>query len=124
MKWPLLILLTLACLACGGMLPGKVIPQKLRTQVKAPEHSVPEQALYLKVLEAKYLKEKRTLNLAIVRGMLVELERKNSQLTLPDSHPDLKELRKDPAFLSLELTIEHLSHRESVKGNSRHSAYL
>ncbi len=118
MKWPALTILVFICLACGGMLPGKVTEHKFPLPVKTVDASINENRLNLSVLEAKYLKEKQVLNLAIVRGMILELEGKNPTLILPDSLPDLKEMRKKPAFLSLELTVEHLSHRESVKQRS------
>ncbi len=118
MKWPALILLVFICLACGGMLPGKVSEHKVPLPVKEVDAFVVENRLHLSVLEAKYLKENQVLNLAIVRGMILELDGKNPAIILPVSLPDLKEMRKRPAFLSLELTVEHLSHRESVKQRS------
>lgn len=124
MKWPALLILVFVCLACGGMLPGKVKKTPLKVEARVTNLHATLQRIHLSVLEVKYLKENRQLNLAIVRGMILELEGKNPDITLPDSLPDLKEMRKRPAFLSLELTVEHLSHRESVKENSRHSAFL
>lgn len=124
MKWPALILLTFICLACGGMLPGKITKDKTLAPKKTVNHTAIQKRLHLSVLESKYLKEDLALNLAIVRGMIMELEGKNGAYVLPDSLPDLKDLRKRPSFLALELTVEHLSHRESVKQNPRHSNYL
>lgn len=118
MKWPALILLAFISLACGGMLPGKVTGHKVLLPVNSVDAFAFENRIHLSVLEAKYLKENQVLNLAIVRGMILGLEGKNPTLIIPDSLPDLKEMRKKPAFLSLELTVEHLSHRESVKQRS------
>jgi hypothetical protein len=124
MKWPVLILVFFACLACGGLLPEKLTPKKMKAAPQVIDVSLTEQRLHLSILEAKYLKEDRKLNLAIVRGMILELEAKNPALRVPATLPQIKDLRKNHAFLSLELTVEHLSHRDSVKLNSRHSAYL
>ena len=118
-----LTFLILTCLACGGhqleMKPVR-IPASV---VLAPEPEVINQRLFLSALEAKYKKENKAIKLAIVHSMLMELEEKYP--SLPDSREkaNVESLRKRPDFLSLELTIEHLSHREEVKQRASHSAF-
>lgn len=125
MKLFALLILTFTCLACGGMLPGKLAIRE-PASVPAPAMKTSDQGrelTHLQVLHKKLLRENKTLSLAIVNGMLAELKEKNPALSDPETLPDLKELRKNPAFVSLELTVEHLSHRESVKNGPRHSAF-
>lgn len=123
MKWFSLILIFLVSLSCGGMLPGKIAHAPVIHKVSI-DTGIHDRRLFLDALESKYLKEKKGINLAIVRSMIVELEGKYPALSKSEGLPDLKDLRNKPAFLSLELTVEHLSHRESVKLSARQSAFV
>jgi hypothetical protein len=121
MKSLLLLSLISMLVSCGGML----LENK---QVRAPASVAPivteelrDEELYLRILEKKYADH--PLRRAIVRGMLVEIHDKHPNLVPLDRSVDLKELHKNPRFLALELTVEHLAHRESVKLSMRHSAF-
>lgn len=123
MKLATLILISLICLSCGGLMQDKTVSRLPASVIEIPSAEVIDQRLFLSALKMKYEKENKAINLAIVRSMIMELEEKYP--SLPDSHDSatLEILRKRPGFLSLELTIEHLSHRESVKLSTRHSAF-
>lgn len=119
---PLFLILFIACLSCGGMLPER---SATRTPAGRPleiSAAIHEKRVHLDVLENKFLLEGRSLELAIVRGMILKLQEKHPDLTLSAYSVDQRKLRKDSAFLSLQMTVEHLSHRESVKNSSRQSA--
>lgn len=121
MKWPALIILTFACLACGGMLPGKVTQRAPASiPVVVDESRLSDQLTHLHVLKAHYLKKEESLGLKVVEGMIADIRIKNPTIQHQTTLPDLKRLRNNPGFISLELTVEHLSHRESVKLASRH----
>lgn len=124
MKLAALMFASLICLSCGGLMQTQTVARKPASIEARPSTEVADQRKYLAALEIKYANEKKAINLAIVRSMIVELETKYP--SLPASYDDLalENLRKRPGFLALELTIEHLSHRESVKLSTRHSAYL
>lgn len=121
MKWPALIILTFACLACGGMLPEKVT-HRAPASIPAPvnESRISDRFTHLHVLKAEYLKKKEPQGLKVVEGMITAIREKNPAIEHPATLPDLKKLRNNPGFIALELTVEHLSHRESVKLASRH----
>lgn len=124
MKLAGLFILSLICLSCGGLMKTQEVVRAPASVEALPSAEVTDQKLYLAALEIKYSNEKKAINLAIVRSMITELEARYP--SLPASYDDLalENLRKRPGFLALELTIEHLSHRESVKLSTRHSAYL
>ena len=123
MKLVSLILLILLGISCGGVtLEKKQRPLRLTT-THSPAIQNTEKLVHLKILEQKYLQEENHMNLAITRGMILEIEGDTSSTgTIPEV-ADLKKLRKNQAFLSLEMTIEHLSHREQFKLGTRHSAF-
>jgi hypothetical protein len=115
MKFVVLLGLIALCFSCGGMIldKEKVAARKPPVTIVAEDLKVKE--LFLRVLEDKYMTEKNTLCVAIVRGMLTELHQKNPTRSPASVSGDLESLRKDPRFLALELTIEHLAQRESFK---------
>lgn len=119
---PFLLILFVACLSCGGMLPERTATRKPAGKTLEVRPEIHEKRVHLDVLEARYIHEDRSLELAIVRGMILKLQEKHPGLHLPASPADQRKLRNDPAFLSLQMTVEHLSHRESVKIASRQSA--
>ncbi len=123
MKITSLILLIVLGISCGGVtLDKKQSPVKRETS-HSPATQNTEKLVHLKILEQKYLQEENHMKLAITRGMIMETEAENEVSgTLPQV-TDLKKLRKNQAFLSLEMTIEHLSHREQFKLGTRHSAF-
>lgn len=123
MKLAALILLTLICLSCGGLIQGKSLGRVPASVMTRPNSLIMDQRLFLSVLKTKYEKENKAINLAIVKSMIMELEEKYPSLPDVKASLPLENLRKRPGFLSLELTIEHLSHRESVKLSARLSTF-
>lgn len=110
----------LFCFACGGMLPEKKVtrlPASIATPVPFEQHQC------LSLLETKYQSEKKELKLSIVRGMILKLEEKYPELKHTSDKASPDELRKGVGYRSLELSVEHLSHREAVKFHTRHSAF-
>ncbi len=122
MKLVAIILLGLLGISCGGVILDKKEVVNLRPPASSPAHENSEKLVFLKALESKYLQENRPLNLSITRAMMMEIGGVSRGPASAISHSDLKKLRKNQSFLSLELTIEHLSHREEVKLGTRHSA--
>lgn len=122
MKLVAIILLGLLGISCGGVILDNKPVVNLRAPASSPAHENSEKLVFLRALESKYLQENKPLNLSITRTMIMEID--GGQLASdPVSLSELKKLRKKQSFLSLELTIEHLSHREQVKLGTRHSAF-
>ncbi len=122
MKLVAIILLGLLGISCGGVILDKKEVVNLRAPAHSPAPQNTEKLVFLRALESKYLQENKPLNLSITRAMIMEMEGEQSESGTV-SVADLKKLRKNQTFLSLELTIEHLSHREQVKLGTRHSAF-
>lgn len=117
---PALFLLVI-CASCGNVLPAKMIARMpASVVVTQPPY---DQRLYLGVLEEKYKAENKTMGLSIVRGMILGLEEKWPELENFEVKTPTKEMTSRPAFRSLEMTVEHLSHRESVRIQTRHNAF-
>lgn len=110
-----LFLISLICLSCGGLMQGKPSSRMPASVNHKASSEVIEQRHFLSALKAKYEKEQRPVSLAIVRSMMSELDEKYPSLPKRHDSDSVEILRKRPEFLSLEFTIEHLSHRESVK---------
>lgn len=123
MKLATLFLLSLICLSCGGLMQGKATGRRPASVLVKPSPEDIDQRIFLSALKTKYERENKAINLAIVRSMIMELEEKYPMLAGSHDSMTTENLRKRPGFLSLELTIEHLSHRESVKQSTRHSAF-
>ncbi|MES2525720.1 MAG: hypothetical protein V4598_01480 [Bdellovibrionota bacterium] len=123
MKLVALIFLGLLGISCGGVILEKKEVVNLRAPAASPARENSEKLVFLKALESKYLQENKPLNLSITRAMMMEMNGASRGPASSISHAELKKLRKNQSFLSLELTIEHLSHREEVKLGTRHSAF-
>ena len=122
MKAVVIILMGLLGISCGGVTLDKKTTLNLRAPASSPARENSEKLVFLRALESKYLQENKPLNLSITRAMIMEIEGE-LPVARAVSLSDLKKLRKNQSFLSLELTIEHLSHREQVKLGTRHSAF-
>lgn len=110
-----LLLVSLFTLSCGGVMQGKTTYRLPASVSEKPSSEVIEQWLFLSALQTKYEQEQKVMNLAIVRTMRTKLEENYPTLPRIQVRPTFESLRKRPEFLSLEFTIEHLSHRNSVK---------
>ncbi len=110
--------------SCGGLDLGmKSSKAKPETQITS---DVSEKYAHLQILKIRFQAKEETLNQVVVKNLILELEHHYPQLI--HTRHELKlpeaEILKNPAFRSLELTVEHLSHRESVKFKSSRSASL
>ncbi|MFL5784456.1 MAG: hypothetical protein ACJ76H_07610 [Bacteriovoracaceae bacterium] len=115
MKVVVLLSLIAVCFSCGGMILDKDKVTVRKSPVSVVAEDLKDKELFLRVLEEKYKAEKNTLCEAIVHDMLTELHQKYPNRSPASVTADLENLRKDPRFLALELTVEHLAQRESFK---------
>jgi hypothetical protein len=110
-------------ISCGGVTLEKKHSVFHRSQIHSPSEQDNEKLVHLKILERKYAQENKPMDLAITRAMILEIPDGKSEHILIDSMSELKKLRENHAFVSLEMTIEHLSHREQFKLGTNQSAF-
>lgn len=104
--------------SCGGLLP-KTPKVRVSQKVLVPY----QERIELGFLQERYRLQGQGPKLAITRSLILELEAKYPELK-DESLAD-KKLQIDPRELtSLDLSIEHLAHREAFKRSSRHSAFV
>jgi hypothetical protein len=115
MKAVVLLSLIAVCFSCGGMILEKEKVTVRKTKAVPVAEDVKDKELFLRVLEDKYQSEGNVLCVAIVRDMLAEHHKKYPLRSPASVTGSIESLRKDPRFLALELTVEHLAQRESFK---------
>ncbi len=125
MRAAFLIMALIVTASCGGVdLSSKPTLKKRQPAISL---EVREKYHHLEILKAHFAASEQTLNQVVVRSLMLELEHTYPRLL--QGHQNLKksnvvDMRKNLAFLSLELTVEHLAHREAVKLSSTRSAFL
>jgi hypothetical protein len=122
----LLIIMTLVLnFSCGDIQTSSIPILKKRSDFVTLE--LREKYRNLQILEQHFSLREMAVKRIVLKSLKLELEHNYPQLLKIDhriNNNTVTEMRKDPAFLSLELTIEHLAHREAVKLRSSRSASL
>lgn len=120
------ILALIVTASCGGVDLNLNAKPAMKKKTPALTLEVREKYHHFQVIK-KQIVGPGTVNEVVVNSLLLELELAHPELIKIRNNlkiDELSDLRKNPKFLSRELTVEHLAHREAVKLKSSRSASL